>query len=35
MDSRVDVELARKLSGFSYVENVLPQKMLTVTITKG
>jgi ABC-type lipoprotein release transport system permease subunit len=35
MDSRVDVDLAHKLSSFSYVENVLPQKILTVTITKG
>ena len=35
MDSRVEVELAHKLSGFSYVENVLPQKMLTVTLTAG
>ena len=32
-DSQVDVELARKLSSFSYVKNVLPQKMLTVTLT--
>jgi len=35
MDSRVDAEVARKLGSLRYVENVLPQKMLTATITKG
>jgi putative ABC transport system permease protein len=33
MDSRVDAEIARKLSSLSYIECTLPQKMLTVNLT--
>jgi ABC-type lipoprotein release transport system permease subunit len=33
MDSLVDAEVSQKLSGLSYVERVLPQKMLTVNLT--
>ena len=35
MESRVDVGLANSLSGTGYVKNVLPQRMLTATLTMG
>ena len=35
MESQVDVGLANSLSGIGYVKNVLPQRMLTVTLTMG